>query len=368
MSAEARRGVRPETWAWLGVLALNVLLHFAGLGERAMSHDESLHAFYSWRLSEEGIYEHDPMMHGPFLFHTTAVAYRLLGASDATARVLPALAGVALVLSLLAFRRYLGRAGALAAALLVTFSPSLLFYGRCLIHDVYAALFALLWTLGAFRFCDTGRLRWLLGMTVAMALSFSVKATAFLFGPVVGLYFAGRALAERRRGSGSKAARCAALAVTMVTLALPLASSLAYLPLGWDSADLQSPEGLRHAAVAAIGLFLMSVLSAWVAFRRPSLRAALSFRGWIRVAAPFWAILVLLFSTMLTHPRGLATGIVGSLGYWLGQHPVARGGQPWFFYLALGALYEFLPALTGAAGALALARLGRGGLRPGAGR
>jgi uncharacterized protein (TIGR03663 family) len=308
------------------------------------------------------------MMHGPFLFHTTALVYRLLGASDVSARVLPALAGVALVMSLHAFRRYLGRAGALAAAVLATFSPSLLFYGRSLIHDVYAVWFALLWTLCAFRFRDTGRFRWLLGMTVAMALSFSVKATAFLFGPLVGLYFAGRALAEWRRGGASGAARCAALAVTMLTLALPLASSLAYFPLGWDRSDMQSPDGLRHAAVSGIGLLLLSALGAWVAFRRPSLRAVLSFRGWIRAAASFWTILVVLFSTVLTHPRGLATGIVGSLGYWLGQHPVARGSQPWFFYLALGALYEFLPGLTGVAGAAALARLRRGGLPPRAGR
>ena len=37
------------------------------------------------------------------------------------------------------------------------------------------------------------------------------------------------------------------------------------------------------------------------------------------------------------------TGAVGSLGYWLEQQEVARGGQPWFYYLFVTPLYEFLP-------------------------
>ena len=53
---------------------------------------------------------------------------------------------------------------------------------------------------------------------------------------------------------------------------------------------------------------------------------------------------------------------MGSLGYWLGQHPVGRGSQPWFYYLLLGGLYEFLPLSLAVGGAVALVR---GLARPG---
>ena len=66
--------------------------------------------------------------------------------------------------------------------------------------------------------------------------------------------------------------------------------------------------------------------------------------GWLQIMGSFWLIQIVFFTTFLTNIRnGLATGIVGSLGYWLAQQEVARGGQPWYYYLMLGALYEFLP-------------------------
>jgi len=37
------------------------------------------------------------------------------------------------------------------------------------------------------------------------------------------------------------------------------------------------------------------------------------------------------------------------LSYWLGQHGEGRGGQPWYYFLMLLSMYEFLPFLGGAA-------------------
>ena len=39
------------------------------------------------------------------------------------------------------------------------------------------------------------------------------------------------------------------------------------------------------------------------------------------------------------------SGLIGSLGYWLEQHPVERGSQPLYYYLLIQIpVYEFLPA------------------------
>ena len=107
-------------WDWektlyviLIVLALGPLL---GLGDRVQSHDESIHTRYSWNLYTGRGFAHDPLMHGPFLFHATAFTYFLFGDSDFTARVPVALMGVALVAFPYLLRRWLGRAGALATS------------------------------------------------------------------------------------------------------------------------------------------------------------------------------------------------------------------------------------------------------------
>ena len=47
-------------------------------------------------------------------------------------------------------------------------------------------------------------------------------------------------------------------------------------------------------------------------------------------------------------PGGLWTGTGGALLYWIAQHDVQRGGQPWYYYLLLLPLYEFLPLILGA--------------------
>src|SRR5690606_12784347 len=68
---------------------------------------------------------------------------------------------------------------------------------------------------------------------------------------------------------------------------------------------------------------------------------------WAIAAAIFYGIFAFFFTTMFTNGRGLASGIIGSLGYWLEQQGVRRGSQPQYYYVLQTIFYEFLP-LTGA--------------------
>jgi hypothetical protein len=53
------------------------------------------------------------------------------------------------------------------------------------------------------------------------------------------------------------------------------------------------------------------------------------------------AIFVVLYTVFFTDmPRGIASGLFASLGYWMAQHDVERGGQPWYYYSLLIPLYE----------------------------
>lgn len=60
---------------------------------------------------------------------------------------------------------------------------------------------------------------------------------------------------------------------------------------------------------------------------------AVGLGAWGWGLAAFVAVFTLLFTTFLTHPAGLWDGLYGGLAYWLGQHEVGRGGEPWTFYL-----------------------------------
>ena len=54
-----------ELAAYAGLLVVAGVMRLWDLGSRAMHHDESLHAFYSWTLYKGDGYQHNPMMHGP---------------------------------------------------------------------------------------------------------------------------------------------------------------------------------------------------------------------------------------------------------------------------------------------------------------
>ncbi|MCB0072171.1 MAG: TIGR03663 family protein, partial [Caldilineaceae bacterium] len=415
-----------ETIAWAVLMVVAAVTRFYNLGARAMSHDESLHTLYSYYLYNAGNYEHNPMMHGPFLFHANALMYALFGDSDATARLVPALFGMGVIWMAYLFRRYVGRTGALMIGILITISPSLLFHSRYIRNDIYIALFTMIWIYGAFRYLDTRRTRWVVVMVLGMAFGFIAKENHFMTGAIMGAFFVGLGLWQviRRdlflviaplilatalaywfhvrdqdpyalvalavaaaialvlfvlamRGHAWRAFRHNVyldLAVIMLTMVMPFTAPFGHVILGWDAMAYSTRTDILRSALLVGIVTLLAVIIAYVWFAmRPAPVAegdadegdeaevdvvsidAITFGLWARLMAIFWTVEILFFTTFFTNTRnGLATGIVGSLGYWLKQQEVARGGQPWYYYIMLGGLYEFLPLLLTGAGIAAI--------------
>ena len=133
------------TWElaiYVALFAIAFGLRFWDLGARALHHDESIHAQWSWGLIQ-GNYRHDPVFHGPLYYHAQGLVFLVFGASDYTARVSPAIFGMALVALPLLMRRWLGPVGTIAAVAFLTFSPTVLYYSRFIREDVYMAFFIL---------------------------------------------------------------------------------------------------------------------------------------------------------------------------------------------------------------------------------
>ncbi len=360
----APRDAAATAWegpAWTILILAALCTRLYDLGARVMTHDESIHAFTSFQLFAQGLYRHDPAYHGPLIYHVNAAVYHLFGATDFTARLAPAAAGIAIVGALWLFRRYLGAAGAATAAGLVTITPTMLFYSRHIREDIYVALFTVLWVYGAFRYLEERKARWLYVLTVSMALSFITKESSSIFGAIIGGFFAVAAIRRPSSAAAANARDAAAdLTVLMFTLVLPFAAGPVYVLLGWNPVD-RTPGNERLFAGAGVvaALVAASAVAGWWQFpRRPraGTDAAVTRWDWAKLMAFFWVIQVTMFTGLFTNPvGGLITGIAGSAGYWLGQHDVARGSQPWFYYFIIGGLYEFLAILAGGVAAVVLA-------------
>jgi len=277
-----------ELAAYASLVVVALLTRFWDLGARALHHDESLHAVYSWYLYTGKGYTHDPMMHGPFQFHGNALMFLLFGASDYTARMLAATFGAWIVISPYLLRRELGRLGALIASAIFALSPSFLYFSRFTREDIYYAGFEMLIVIGLFGFLRERKSAYLYLFSTGVAFAYATKETVFISGAIFFLFFLVEAVVSllRRRP-----------------------------PVGWGA--LRSISG--HQWAVSIAIFL--------------------------------TINVLLYTTFFTNPKGIITGTTGAISYWLAQQGVQRGGQPWFYYLLLIPLYEFLP-LAASLGAL----------------
>lgn len=255
---------RRERWAWVALLLLAALWRLSDLGPRAASHDESLHAYYSYRYAEYGEYRHDPMMHGPLLFHVGALADLVAGDSNETARWPVALAGIALVAAAWRFRRELGRRGAFAFGALLLVSPSIAYYSRYLRNDVYVALFTLLWLRALFdarERDDAGPLR---RLALFLALAFATKEVAFL----VGAIFGGLLLLEALVRRGPAARRALDLALFQLALVSPFLAGAARWATGADVTEYDAPGAAWATLAWAAPIALLAVGATMLRLRR----------------------------------------------------------------------------------------------------
>ena len=342
-----------EKAIYLVIFVLAVASRFWDVGARVMSHDESLHALYSYYLYNGSGYVHNPMMHGPFLFHANALIYFLFGDNDFTARIVPALFGVFMVMSPLLLRRWLGRVGAVITAILLLISPSFLYYSRYIRNDIYIAVWTIVLIAALFHFIQSRKPGWFFLGAAVLMLSLATKENAYIFGFIGLLYIVEVILWER-------VSRRNQLWLYIGGAALSLVLLLAAYFLGRPPEEAaEAAEGIAGvqklvlSVVTVVGGTLPAVLISASLIRsrhpRPSsveeaLRS-LSWQDWLIALVVMFVIYALLFTTFFTNPVGLGTGVFGSISYWLAQQEVQRGGQPWYYYFLVLIMYGFLPFL-----------------------
>jgi dolichyl-phosphate-mannose--protein O-mannosyl transferase len=339
----------PEVIAYVAIVIVAFALRFWDLADRAMHHDESLHATYSWYLFKGRGYEHHPLMHGPLLFHLMAVGYVLFGVSEATSRIVPAAFGTALVLLPILLRPWLGRVGALAAAAMLAVSPSMLYFSRFVgagAQDILVLCGMVVVVAGIWHYLRSGREQWIYLTAAGLMVGFTTKEVTYMLAAILVLYL-----------NGAVAVAFAAQAVPEDGTERPLLARLrvvAFIPIAWFVV-LFWPfigglrERLRLRELPRVGelLIVIGTLSApmfsagsqvvlerlGVVMARPApigdwtneqlwgaivigglMALAVYFgtawdaRRWLIAAAIFWGASITLFTTFFTNTDGVATG------------------------------------------------------------
>ncbi len=343
---------RWETAAYATLIALALLLRLWGLGDRAIHHDESLHGFFAFQIYDGGQYLHNPLTHGMFLFHAIAGSFFLFGDSDFTMRLPMAVFGAALVATPLLLKPRMGQVAALLAALMLTFSPALLYFSRFARNDIFIAVFTLLLIGAMFRYIDERKNRWLYVAAAALALGFTAKENMYIVVAVVGGYLFWRTAPEiwdwlMGRHSIKEFSPELGFLVLVGTLTLPLFAAGASVLDPVLGSTLAAPDGtigLQTGEPAAGASFVAAVsITVVLLLAGAAFGLVWNRKTWLISWVIFASIFTLIFTNWLTHPGGLGTGIWQSLGYWLGQQEVNRGNQPWYYYFMISSAYEFLP-------------------------
>lgn len=416
------------------VISLAIFTRFYHLELRVMSHDESLHTYFSWLLYQGRGYEHSPMMHGPFQFHIIALTYFLFGASDFTARIPSVLFSIGTVWMVWYWRRYLGNWGALIAGFLLVISPYMLYYGRYVRNESFVGFSGIVMLYAILRHLEIGGKKYLYILAAALMLHFTSKETSFIYTAQALLYLVIYFIAQVSRTPWRGAASdyrsfiislCATILLAGATAGYGLYTRELETLTGTETAMPANPElpplSTTESAISPLTLILGTVAlisliaTAYFLIRGYTwerLRSNRSFElliitgtivlpqlspflinltgitipttgpevhalagdlrsiliigaclvftfiiaitigfiwnpgKWWKTSLFFWVPYTILYTTIFTNPNGFFTGTIGSLGYWLVQHGVERGSQPWYYYLLIQIpIYEFLPAL-----------------------
>jgi predicted membrane-bound mannosyltransferase len=393
-----------EGAAFLLLIGLAILTRFWDLGGKTLHHDESLHTYYSWLFATGQGYRHDPLMHGPFLFHANALVYLIFGDSDATSRYMPAFFGVLLVALpyLLRGPRHLGRWGALACSLFFLISPAIMYQSRYIRHDIYTVVGAIFLFICLVRYIELPQRRWLIAgaATISFLLTNHEIVFALLvifFGFLYAAFFLERLRVwwpvNRRVAYGTIGVHVAYVVLLLLLVVIvPADRRHELLEIPWEN-PTPAQESEYHRmfitnplVVGFIALTIGFVIA--LAFTLNKARNRDSGGGWLDSIlgdAPIgtvsagvregWrdknglllafgaalAVFVPLYTSMFTNMHGLRTATIatdGTLLYWLGQHDVQRGEQPWFYFLLLMPQYEYLAVFFGTIMSLVVAVIG----------
>ncbi len=150
--------VRWGAVAWIVAIAVAITIRLARLDVWALSPDEARRAYDGWILFQgrPSLPGESLPQAGPLFALMQSLSFFLFGATDVTARLMPAVAGLAIVALCSMLRPFVGGTAALGMAVLAAFSPSLVYASRSATPEILVAGLSLLVLVAVLRAGMTG--------------------------------------------------------------------------------------------------------------------------------------------------------------------------------------------------------------------
>jgi uncharacterized protein (TIGR03663 family) len=298
------------------------VLRFFQLELKPLHHDEGVNGFFLERLFNDGVYRYDPSnYHGPDLYYVALVFSKVFGLNTFSVRMSVAVFGVLTVLLVFFLRDYLGKAGSIAAGLLLALSPGMVYISRYFIHEMIFIFLSLALVVSVVLFIDREK-----------AGLFAVLWTALLL--IVAFIPTTVRLASLFDGGAFWAAAAFLILVDLVLVAILIKSVLEWdggrpMYLFLASASLVMLFATKETAFITVGTQIIAwgCVAAWMrmgpeVFGKRSeepASAGLTFAGFRKAlgtggsrnwalfmsAAVFVYLGTLFFSSFFTHPQGI---------------------------------------------------------------
>ncbi|HEY2498793.1 MAG TPA: flippase activity-associated protein Agl23 [Candidatus Angelobacter sp.] len=275
-----------DTWWWAGcsILFAAAVLRLIYLTQKPLHHDEGVNGLFLVNLFRTGYYHYDPSnYHGPSLYYIALVPTginNLLhwghGLSTFAIRFVTAAFGIGVVWLMLCLRRFIGPAATIAAALLATVSPGFVFFSRYFIHEILFVFFSLGVIVAWLWYRETARPRYLMLSSASAAFLFATKETWIITAAVwlIAIPCTMFYLRLRKRGTSAAAVKRSAIAS-------------------------DDPKNTRNLYLKAAALFL--------------------------------AIGILLYSSFFTNPRGILDSVL-TFTYWTKTGQTGIYNREWSTY------------------------------------
>lgn len=185
------------------IFLIGLTLRFYDITLRPVHHDEAVRAWIALRVFRGEVWEYSIGYHGPFLFYTTVLAYKIFGVNNFSLRIVEVFLGALMILLLLPLREYLGKKGLLFSSALIAFSPAFVHYSKMAIQTVPQLFFELSLFVSAILYSKKKDPKYAYFATISFAVLFTIKENAYvfigLFSPYITLRFLA-SLAAKREG------------------------------------------------------------------------------------------------------------------------------------------------------------------------
>lgn len=160
------------------------------LDTRPLHHDEGVNGYFENNLFFQHYYKYDPSnYHGPFFYYISLMGYLLFGGTIFGLRIMAAVFGVLIIFLLLPLKKFYKTLSFFVVLLFFLFSPSLSYYSRYAIHEIFFVFFILAFYVSLIYFFDRKNPNFLYAAATALGLSFATKETAYAAAFIFFSYF-----------------------------------------------------------------------------------------------------------------------------------------------------------------------------------